>query len=125
MSFTKKGSGLDLHEHAGRDDQAVKGLDGPGGRFEDVDHALVGAHLKLLARLLVDVRAPEHRVPLDARRDGDGAAYAGVGALRVIDDLPRRRVERPVVVRLHPNPDPIATHVRPVLPWLTPAALSS
>src|SRR3954463_16034832 len=112
--FAEKGSGLDLHEYAGRDDQAVEGLDGPRGGLEDVDHALVRAHLELLARLLVDVRATEHRVPLDPRRNGNGPADAGVGALGVVDDFLRRRVQRPMVVRLHPNPDPIASHVRPV-----------
>src|SRR5256885_12090882 len=86
--------GLDLHEHAGRDDQAVKGLDGAGGWLEDVDNALVGAHLELLARLLFDVRAPKHRVPLDARRAGAGAAHAAVGSLRAVHDPPRPRVPR-------------------------------
>jgi hypothetical protein len=28
----------------------------------------------------------------------------------VVDDFPRRRIQRPVIVRFHPNPDPIACH---------------
>ena len=102
--------GLDLHEHAGRDDQAVQGIDGAGGVVVDVDHPLVGAHLELLARLLVDVGAAEDRVPLDPRRDRDRPADACVGPLGVLDDLLRRRVQRPVVVRLHPNSNPLALH---------------
>src|SRR5439155_18477049 len=84
---------LDLHEHAGRDDQAVQRFDGTRRRLEDVDHALVRAHLELLATLLVDVRAAEHGVALDAGRDGDRATDAGVGPLGMVDDLLRRRVQ--------------------------------
>src|SRR5690242_3112700 len=102
--------GLDLHEHAGRDDQAVEGIDGAGGVVVDVDHPLVGAHLELLARLLVDVGAAEDRVPLDPRGDRDRPADACVGPLGVLDDLLRRRVQRPMVVRLHPNSNPLALH---------------
>src|SRR5437588_8917741 len=72
-------SGLDLHKDTGRDDQAVERLDGPGGGLEDVDDALVGAHLELLARLLIDVRTAQHRVALDPRGDRDRPAHAGVG----------------------------------------------
>src|SRR3954453_11958187 len=102
--------GLDLHEHAGRDDQSVQGIDGAGGVIVDVDHPLVGAHLELLARLLVDVGAAEDRVPLDPRGARDRPADACVGALGVLDDFLRRRVQRPVVVRLHPNSNPLALH---------------
>ena len=42
-------SGLDLHEHAGGNDEAVQGLDGAVVRFGDVDDPLVGADLELLA----------------------------------------------------------------------------
>src|SRR4028119_1747716 len=48
--------GLDLHENTGRNNQAVQGIDGAGGVIVDVDHPLVGAHLELLAGLLVGVR---------------------------------------------------------------------
>src|SRR5688572_19330504 len=108
-----KGLGLDLHEDASRDDKAVEGFNRAGGGLEDVDHTLVRAHLELLARLLINVRAAENRVPLDAGGDGDGAAHAGVRPLGVVDDFLRRRVKRPVVVGFHPNSNPIASHLIP------------
>src|SRR6476469_5856099 len=52
----------------------------------------------------------EDRVPLDSRGDRDRPADACVGPLGVLDDLLRRRVQRPVVVRLHPNSNPLALH---------------
>src|SRR5690349_5162357 len=53
---------LDLDVHAGRERQLVEGVDRLAGRLDDVDHPLVGPDLELLARLLVDVRTPQHRV---------------------------------------------------------------
>ena len=99
----QKGLGLDLHKNAGRDNQAVKRLNGPGGRLKNIDHALMRAHLKLLAALLVDVRATKHRIPLNSRGNRNGAADAGIGALGVIDDFFRRRIQRPMIVRFHPD----------------------
>src|SRR4051812_2210603 len=107
----KRELGLDLHEDTGRDDEAVERFDGAGGGLEDVDHTLVRAPLELLARLLVDMRAAEHRVALDAGRDRDRTAHAGVGPLGVIDNFLRRRIQRPVVVGFHPNSNPIASHI--------------
>src|SRR5258707_10849975 len=69
-------------------------------------------HLELLAALLVDVRAPQHRVALDPSRHRNGAANTGVGSLGVVNDFLRRRVQCPVVVGLHPdsNSSLIAVH---------------
>src|SRR4029077_18833955 len=79
-------------------------------RFHDVDDAFVSPHLELFAALLINVRAAENSVPLDAGRNRDGPADAGVGALRVVDDFLRRRIERPMIIRFHPNSDPITSH---------------
>src|SRR5215213_3551483 len=110
--FVAESLDLDLHEHAGRYDQAVERVDRARGGLEDVDHPLVGAHLELLARLLVNVRAPQDGVALDAGGHGDGAADPRVGALGVVDDFLRRRVQRPVVVRFHPDSNPVTRHNR-------------
>jgi hypothetical protein len=42
-------SALDLDADAGRKAEALEGIDHAGVEVEDVDHALVGAHLELLA----------------------------------------------------------------------------
>ena len=102
----RRNLGLDLHEDAGRDDEAVERFDRAGGGLEDVDDALVRPHFELLAALLVDVRRPQHRVALDARGDRDRTTNPGIGALGVLDDFLRRGVQRPVVVGFHPNSNP-------------------
>ena len=50
--------------------------------------------LELLARLLVDVRAAQHRVLVDARGQRDRARHARTGAHRGIDDLTGALVEQ-------------------------------
>jgi hypothetical protein len=49
---------LDLDVNACRQIELHQRVHGLGRRLEDVDQALVGADLELLARLLVDVRGP-------------------------------------------------------------------
>src|SRR3546814_5714767 len=61
-------------------------------RIDDVQNPLVGTDLELLAALLVDVRTPQHREPLDTGRQRDRSANAGAGALGRVDDLPGRLV---------------------------------
>jgi len=65
------GAGLDLDVHARRQAELVQGIDGLVRGLNDVDQPLVRPDLELLPRLLVDVRAPEHRVPLDPGRQGN------------------------------------------------------
>src|ERR1700722_1636587 len=48
--------GLDLHEDTGRHHQTVQRFDRTSGWLENIDHALMGPHLKLLTRFLVNVR---------------------------------------------------------------------
>src|SRR5258708_2620274 len=80
---------LDLHENTSRDHKAIERFDGARRRLEYIDHALVRAHLKLLARLLVDVRASQHGIPLDPRRNRNRAAHPGIGPLGMVDDFLR------------------------------------
>src|SRR3954447_15102472 len=78
---TPGGAGLDLDVHARRQAELVQGVDGLVRRLDDVDQPLVGPDLELLPRLLVDVRAPEHRVALDAGRQRDRPVDDRVGPL--------------------------------------------
>ena len=57
------------------------------GRLQDVEEALVGAHLELLPALLVNVRTAQNAVLVDHRRQGNRAGNAGSGAFRGVDDL--------------------------------------
>src|SRR5690606_17546690 len=66
-------------------------------RVNDIEKALMGAHLELLAALLVDVGGPVNRKLLDAGRKRNGAPDACAGALRRRHDLARRSIEDPVI----------------------------
>ena len=47
---------LQFDVDAGRQVESLEGLDGLAGRLDDVDEALVNAHLEVLAAVLVDMR---------------------------------------------------------------------
>ena len=78
---------LDLDLDAGGDFEVHQGLDGLLGRAHDVDQALVGAALELLAAVLVLVDGAEDRDDLGLGRQGDGTGDLGVGALGRISVL--------------------------------------
>src|ERR1044072_9585063 len=80
------------------------------GRVNDVEKALMRAHLELLAALLVDVRGPVDRKLLDAGRKRNGAPDASTGALRRRHDLARGSIENSVIERLQANADILAVH---------------
>ena len=61
---------LDLDLHTGGQIQGHQGLHGLGGGVGDVDQALVGAALKLLAAVLIFVGSPQ---------DGDDLLLGGRG----------------------------------------------
>src|SRR3546814_7228771 len=66
------GSGqLDFHVHARGEVELHQRVDRLRGGLHDVEQPLVGAHLELLARLLVDVRTAVHGELLDTRRQRD------------------------------------------------------
>src|SRR5690348_5811555 len=96
---------LDLDVDAGREVELAERVDRLLRRLEDVEQALVGADLELLARLLVHVRRAVHREPLDVsgerNRTGDPPARPAHG----VDDLADRLVEQPVIVRLQTDAD--------------------
>src|SRR5215831_15106219 len=79
-------SELDFDVDAARQVELHQRVHRLGRRVENVDEALVRAHLELLARRLVDVRGAEHRPPVDDRRQEHGAGHAGPRAPHRLDD---------------------------------------
>src|SRR5690349_22178111 len=98
-------SGLDLDVHAGREIELHQRVERLLRRLEDVEQALVGADLELLARLLVAVRGAEHAVLVDLGGQRDGAGHARTGAARGVDDLAGRLIEQLVIVGLEADAD--------------------
>jgi hypothetical protein len=80
------------------------------GRVDDVDEALVRPNLELLPAVLVDERAANDGVLLDAGRQRDRAGDVGSGPLRGLHDLLGRLVEQLVVVRLESDADALLGH---------------
>src|ERR1700722_18327381 len=101
---------LDLDIDAGGEEvlhQRVHGLRRP---IDDVEHALMRAYFKLLARLLVDMRRAQHGEFLDPCRQRDRAAHPRAGAPGGVDDLAGRLVEHAMIVRPEANAYVLAVH---------------
>src|SRR6188768_213682 len=96
-------SALDLDVDAGRKVQLHQSVQGLGGGLENVDQALVRAHLELLARLLVDVRSAKDGVLADRGRQRNRSGDASAGAARGLHDVRRRLVEQLVIESLEAN----------------------
>src|SRR5229473_2588455 len=114
MSFARAHGALlelDLHVDAGREVELAEGVDRLLRRLEDVEQALVGADLELLARLLVDVRGAVHGEALDVGGKRDGAGDPPARPAYGLHDLAHRLVEQPVVVRLQADAD-LVVHAR-------------
>src|ERR1700680_4463007 len=103
-------SELDLDVDAGGEIELHQRIDGLRGRIDDVEEPLVGAHLELLAALLVDVRAAVDGELLDPRWQRNRPPHLRAGALRRRHDLLRGRVEDAVVERLETDSDILAAH---------------
>src|SRR3989449_940636 len=86
-----------LHIDAGGEIQLRQRIDRLGARVHDVDQPLVGLQLELLAALLVDVRAAEHRPQLPLRGQRDGPRHLRARLLRGADDVRRGLVDERVV----------------------------
>ena len=72
---------LDLDLDAGGELQGHQGLHGLGGGLEDVDEALMGAALELLAGILVLMDGAQDGHDLLLGGQGDGAGHGRAGAL--------------------------------------------
>src|ERR1700731_2718183 len=84
---------LDLDIDAGGEVELHQRVDGLRRRIDDVEHALMRADFKLLARLLVDMGRAQHGEFLDPHRQRDRPAPPRAGAASRLDDLARRLIE--------------------------------
>src|SRR5256885_14687151 len=82
---------LDLDVDTGGQIELHESIDGLRGRIDDVEKTLVGAHLELLAALLVDVRRTVDGKLLDAGGQRNWSANLGTGTFRRGHDLAGRR----------------------------------
>src|SRR5260221_2224586 len=100
----------DLDVDAGRKLELHERVDGLRRRLENVEQPFVRPHLELLTRLLVDVRAAQHRVARNLRRQRNGACHLRAGTLGRVDDLRGRLIEDAVVVRFQTDADLFIHH---------------
>src|SRR5580692_12189445 len=110
--FGAKALELDFDVDTGSQVELHEGIDGLRGRVDNVEKALVRAHLELLAALLVHMRRTVDGELLDAGRQRNGSANLRTGALRRVHDLTRRRIENPMVERLEAYTNILAVHCR-------------
>src|SRR6188768_4562155 len=103
-------SELDLDVDAGRQVEAHQGVDGLRGGVDDVDEALVGAHLEVLARVLVLVGRADDAVHVLLGRQRHGAGDLRTRAGDGVHDLARRGVDHLVVIGLEPDADLLSRH---------------
>src|SRR4051812_32715512 len=96
---------LDLDVDARREIEPHELVDRLRRRAEDVDEALVRAHLEVLARVLVLERAADHAVDVLLGRQGDRPSDRRTAALRGVDDLLGRTIQLLMVVALQADPD--------------------
>src|SRR5215468_4938388 len=104
------GSELDLDVDAGGEIELHQRVHRLRRRIDDVEQTLVGAHLELLAALLVDMRRAVDGEFLDLGRQRNRAAHLSARALGGRHDLARRRIEDAVIERLEPDPDVLTVH---------------
>src|SRR6478672_685942 len=105
-------SELDLDVDVSREVESHQRVDGLRRRVDDVNEALVGAHLEVLAAVLVLVgRADDHEdVLLRGQRHGADHRRASTG--HRVDNLARRVVDDLVVIRLQADADLLSRHLR-------------
>src|SRR5215472_13416602 len=106
-----RSSELDLDVDTGRQVQPHERVDGLRRGIDDVDQALVCAHLEVLARVLVLVRRPDDAVHVLLRGQRDRPGNPRASARHRVNDLPRRAVDDLVVIRLEPDADLLSRHV--------------
>src|SRR6516165_1567470 len=103
-------SELDLDIDAGWQVQPHQRVDGLRRGIDDVDQALVRAHLEVLARVLVLVRRPDDAVHVLLRGQRDRPGNPRAGARHRVNDLPRRAADDLMVIGLEPDADLLSRH---------------
>src|SRR3954468_12458383 len=107
MSLTSE---LDLDVDARRQVEPHERVDGLRREVEDVDEALVRAHLEVLAGVLVLVRRADDAVDVLLGRQRHRARDLRASTRHRLDDLARRAVDDLVVVGLEPDADLLSRH---------------
>src|SRR5690606_2723513 len=103
FAMGRTSSALDLDVDTGGEVQLHQRVERLRRRLQDVDQTLVGAHLELLARLLVDVRSAQHGVAPDPGGERDRTRDARARAASRLYDVRRRFVEELMIERLQAN----------------------
>ena len=75
-------------------------IDGGSRGVDDVDEALVSAHLELLTAVFVNVRRADNRVEVALGGQRDGAGHTGTGLLSGLDDELRGLIHNLVIIAL-------------------------
>src|SRR5665647_772363 len=101
---------LDLDVDIGRKVKAHQRVDGLGGRVDDVDETLVGAHLEVLPAVLVLVRRTDDDEDVLLRRQRHRADNRCTGTRHRVDNLARRTVDDLMVIRLKSDADLLSRH---------------
>ena len=96
---------LDLDVDAGGQVELLALVARLGGGLDDVEQALVGAHIELVHALLVDVGGAVDGEALDLGREWDRAGDDGTGTGRGLGDLGRGAVEQSVIKCLEADAD--------------------
>src|SRR5215472_572508 len=108
---------LDLHIHARGEIEFHQRIYRLLRGLENIEQTLVGTDLKLLPRLLVDVRGAQHAILVLHRGQRNRARDLRPGAARGIDNLTRRLVEDAIVVSFQPYANSFfSNHVFTLLP---------
>src|SRR3989338_7301063 len=109
----RPGSELDLDIHTRSEIELHQRVNGLGSGVYDVEHTLACPNFKLLAALLVDMRAAQRGEFLKPGRQRDRTQNLGTGALRRVDDLAGRYVEHAVIEAFQPDANFLPLHFRP------------
>src|SRR5208282_238111 len=94
---------LNLHVHARRQIKLHQRIDRLLRRLQNIQQPLVGADFKLLPRLLIHVRRPQHAVFVLHRGQWNRARNLRAGAFCRLHDLARRLIQNAVVVGFQPD----------------------
>src|SRR2546425_436030 len=98
-------SELDLDVDAGGQVELHQRVHGLRRGIDNVEESLVGAHLELLARGLVDVGAPQHGPAVDDRRQQHRPRDAGARPAYRLHDLLDRPIKQLMIVGLQADAD--------------------
>src|SRR5262245_13480412 len=102
---------LDLDIDAGGEVELHQRVNRLRRRIDDIEQPLVGAHLELLAALLVDMRRAVHGEFLDPGRKRNRSPHFRAGTLGRVDDLLGRRIENAMVEGFEPDSYVLTLHL--------------